>query len=181
MNESHREFALPFALLLTPAALGASDVLGGAAFGVLSVVMLGALSALTRWRASAPLLHTATVLVVAAIGAAADVALRALSWSVAMQLQPWLPLLALSAWAAFDSHRTIAREPLPLWSWGVALLAPLLVGAARTVFAWPWLGVPAAWLLFGALLLVALACWQPPPIDTPPQRTRRVRVTGPVS
>lgn len=177
MNEPRREFAL----LLTPAALGAGDVLGGLALGVLTLAMFGSLTALTRWRVSAPLLHTATVLLVAAIGAAADIALRALAWPQAMQLQPWLPLLALSTWAAFDSHRTKAREPLPLWSWGLVLLTPLLVGAARTALAWPWLGVPAAWLLFGALLLVAMARWQPPRVGTPPQRTRRVRVTGPVS
>lgn len=201
MNKSDSESILCSALLTTPMALVADSLLSGFAIGAITLLVMVTtfLSAKGLARLTSPALRQTILLIIAALAAGVcDLLVRAFAVQIDTTIQPWLPLAAITCASLMVSlqreEQTKAQTTgnvslIPkariIHLLGFTLLPPLAVGAMRELTGFLFILLPAGALISIALLIAAKNHWQPASqhsdSGTNSPRTRRVRVTGPVS
>lgn len=193
MNKPRSESTLWLGLLTTPLALVADSLRSGFAIGAITLLITLTTFILAKGlaRITSDAQRQATLLIVAALVAAVcDLLLRAFAMPIHAAVQLWLPLAAITSvllLALQKSKGNDAASPMMknIYVLGFAVIAPLVVGAARELTGVLFILMPGGILISIALLIAAKNRWraspQHPDSAANNPRTRRVRVTGPVS
>jgi Na+-translocating ferredoxin:NAD+ oxidoreductase RnfE subunit len=182
-------------LLLLAPALSASSVYSGLAISVcvLAIVLATAAAKILARKMSDPSARYVVLLVVAAAASAGcDVLLRAFAWPFQADVQPWLPFIAVtSIFVAqqFEKRQAqaVTSDRGDIYTIAVIIAAPLLIGTAREVSGALLFSLAATVIIGTGLLIAATNRWKPHRDDcnqSPDQnqkKSRRMRVTGPIS
>ncbi|MET0378504.1 MAG: Rnf-Nqr domain containing protein [Spongiibacteraceae bacterium] len=193
MNKPKNESTLLLALLTTPLALVADNIVSGFAIGTVTLLVTATIAlsgkALARL-ASAAQRQTILLIIAATTAGVCDLLLRAFAGQIHAAIQPWLPLAAINGLlllALRKQHRknSGAHNFETLCLLGFAAIPPLLIGGLREFTGFLFILLPAAILIAVALLIAAKNHWltsvEYPDSESKNSRSRRVRVTGPIS
>lgn len=202
MNKSGIDLTVSLALAATPLALVADSLVSGFAIGAITLLItlttFLCAAGLARLHLSPAQQQTILLIVAALAAGVCDLLLRAFAVQIHPTIQPWLPLAAIASAsllafsqrkaqtkAQMTGHDSPALKTRIVYLLGFALIPPLAVGAIRELTGFLFILLPAGVMIAIALLIAAKNHRRPtashPDATTNNPRTRRVRVTGPVS